>query len=355
MATVLNQKCPNCGGAVEFNPGTQNLKCPYCDAEFEVAAKEETANVVEASNWSSQGARWQEGEAANMVVYTCNSCGGEIIADSATGASTCPYCDSPVVMKGQFSGALRPDLVIPFKLDKKAAKEALKKHFKGKKFVPKGFFAENRIEEIKGIYVPYWLFTCDTYFEGSYQGEKVRRWSDSDYDYEETSIYDVYRSGNISFDNVPVDASIKMDDALMESLEPYNLAEGVDFNTAYLSGYLADKFDVSVEDSMPRANERIKNTADIEFKKTVTGYDSVTPIASEIGIPNGNYKYALYPVWLLNISWNGKMYPFAMNGQTGQFVGDIPTNKKLAYLVGLGGGALAGAAAFLIAFFAGIV
>lgn len=356
MPTVLNQKCPNCGGAVEFDAGAQRLKCPYCDTEFDIPEFSEKAeNVVEASKWNSQSSGWQEGETAGMVVYICNSCGGEIIADSATGASTCPYCDSPVVMKGQFSGALRPDLVIPFKLDKKAAKEALKNHFKGKKFVPKGFFTDNRIEEIKGIYVPYWLFTCDTFFEGSYKGEKVRRWSDSNYNYKEVSTYNIHRSGNISFDNVPVDASVKMDDALMESLEPYDISQGVDFNTAYLSGFLADKFDVSVDDSMPRANERIKATAEIEFRNTVRDYEHVYQVSSDMSVPNGIYKYALYPVWLLNISWNGKMYPFAMNGQTGQFVGDIPTNKKLAFLTGLGGGALAGIAAFVIAFFAGLV
>lgn len=356
MATVLQQKCPNCGGAVEFDANSQHLKCPFCDTEFEIsAAPEGMGNVVEEVKWKSQGNEWAEGETQGMSVYICNSCGGEIVADEATGASTCPYCDSPVVMKGQFSGALRPDLVIPFKFDKNAAKEALKNHFKGKKFVPKGFLTDNRIDEIKGIYVPFWLFTCDTAFEGMYRAETVRKWSDSKYEYTEISEYDCYRCGNISFDNVPVDASVKMDDALMESLEPFNLSEAVDFNTAYLSGYLADRFDVSVDDSVARANDRIRNTAEIEFEKTVTGYANVSPITSAMNVPNGFYRYALYPVWLLNVSWNGNTYPFAMNGQTGLFVGDIPTNKKLARLVGVLGGAAAGLAAYFIAFFTGLV
>lgn len=355
LATVLQQKCPNCGGAVEFDADSQRLKCPYCDTEFDISEEtENVANLVEKSDWSSTGAEWSQGETDGMSVYICNSCGGEIIADESTGASTCPYCDSPVVMKGQFSGALRPDLVIPFKFDKKAAKDALKKHFKGKKFVPKGFLSDNKIDEIKGVYVPFWLFTCDTYFEGVYTGKKIRRWSDSRYNYTEISEYKFYRNGNISFDNVPVDASVKMDDALMESLEPYDLSQAVDFNTAYLSGYIADKFDLSADDSVNRVNERIKNTAESEFEKTIVDYTGVSPETSAMNIADGFYKYALYPVWLLNVTWEGKVYPFAMNGQTGLFVGDIPTNKKLAWLVGLLGGAVAGLASYFIAFLAGL-
>ena len=38
----------------------------------------------------------------------------------------------------------------------------------------------------------------------------------------------------------------------------------------------------------------------------------------------------LYPVWLLNTTWNGNKYTFAMNGQTGKFVGDLPVDKAAA-------------------------
>ena len=138
MSAITEQKCPHCGGAVEFNVGAQKLKCPYCDAEFDIAAMQQAedfaANTVEQINWNSQGSQWGAGETDGMSVYACKSCGGEIVADATTGATSCPYCGNQVVMQGQFSGALKPDLVIPFKLDKKAAKEALKKHFKGKVF-----------------------------------------------------------------------------------------------------------------------------------------------------------------------------------------------------------------------------
>ncbi len=352
MSTLLEQKCPCCGGAVEFNVGAQRLKCPYCDAEFDIAAMQQAedfaANTVEQINWNSQGSQWGAGETDGMSVYACKSCGGEIVADATTGATSCPYCGNQVVMQGQFSGALRPDLVIPFKLDKKAAKEALKKHFKGKKFVPKEFLSDNRLDEVKGVYVPHWLFSCDAVVNATYQAEKYKHWSDSKNEYTETTAYNVYRSGSIGFDNVPVDGSTKMPDDLMESIEPFNLNEAVPFNTAYLAGYLADKYDVDVNQSMGRANERIQASALDAFEDTVEGYNAVTPMQAAMQVANGSYKYALYPVWILNVKWKGQNHTFAMNGQTGKFVGNIPTEEKKAKLIGGLGGAAVGALIYII-------
>lgn len=355
MSAILEQKCPNCGGAVEFDATSQQLKCPYCDTEFDInaikQAEEFAVNSTQEINWNPQNSQWEAGEAESVNVYSCNSCGGEIITDATTGATTCPFCGNQVVVKGQFSGELKPDLVIPFKIDKKTAKEALKNHFKGKKFVPKGFIDENRIEEVKGIYVPHWLFSCDALVEASYHAEKHTTWSDSKNIYTKTSKYNIYRSGSIGFDNVPVDGSAKMPDDLMESVEPFDISEAVPFNTAYLAGYLADKYDVDVDSSMPRANERIQQSAFDAFGDTVNGYDLVSPVAANMNVANGMCRYALYPVWILNVKWNNEIHTFAMNGQTGKLVGNIPTEEKKAKLIGGLGGLAAGALVYAIAWF----
>lgn len=245
-------------------------------------------------------------------------------------ATSCPFCDNPIVMMGQFAGALKPDLVIPFKLDKKAAKEGLKKHLTGKRLLPKIFKDQNHIDEIKGIYVPFWLFDTNVDATVSYRATKVRMWSDSDYDYTETSHFMVHRGGSIGFENVPVDGSTKMADDLMESIEPFNISGAVDFQTAYLAGYLADKYDVTAEQSIERANKRVKHSTEEAFAETVKGYATVTTDNSSVQFHGGKAKYALYPVWLLNTTWNGNKYTFAMNGQTGKFVGDLPVDKGAA-------------------------
>lgn len=309
------------------------MKCPYCNCEFEMSALAHYDNDLnnqqpDNMNWDiSAGSDWQQGEEDGLRVYVCSTCGGEIIADATTAATACPYCENPVVIKGQFAGALKPDLVIPFKLDKNAAKEALKKHYEGKRLLPKVFRSQNHIDEIKGVYVPFWIFDTNTQAQVRYKGTRTRTWSDSRYDYKEISHYVINRGGTIGFENVPVDGSTKMADDLMESLEPFDISSAVSFQTAYLAGYLADKYDVTAEESVLRANERIKKSTEQAFADTINGYDTVTPEYSSVQFYNGRAKYALYPVWLLNTSWNGKKYTFAMNGQTGKFVGDMPLDK----------------------------
>ena len=144
MSDIMEYKCPACGGAMEFDSKSQKMKCPYCDSEMSVeefqqmqqgkeagkaADQQETAagqqGPAGGGSWEAAGdGQWREGETDGMRVYACQSCGGEIVAEESTGAMTGPYCGNRVVMKGQFSGDMRPDYIIPFKLDKKDAKEA---------------------------------------------------------------------------------------------------------------------------------------------------------------------------------------------------------------------------------------
>ena len=279
-------------------------------------------------NWNTDaGSAWDSGETAGMKVYVCNSCGGEIVGDETTAATSCPFCGNPVVMMGNFTGALKPDLVIPFKLDKKAAKDALRMHAKSKKMAPKLFSDEQHLDEIKGIYVPYWLFDSSADVQLRFRATRSRAWSDRNYNYVETEEFLVDRGGSMSFEAVPADGSSKMDDTLMESIEPFDVSEAVPFQTAYLAGYLADKYDVTAEQSVERANERIRKTAEMTFAEQVQGYETVRLDSSSIQLRDSRVRYALYPVWLLNTSWKGSKYTFAMNAQTGKFVGDLPVDK----------------------------
>ncbi len=349
MAALKEYLCPCCNGAVEFNSQSQNMKCPFCDAEFDIDAlqtpEEETA-LQDDMSWESPGESWSEGETDGLRIYACNSCGGEVVADETTGASSCPYCGNPVIMTGQFAGDLKPDLVIPFKIDKDGAIAALKEHYKGKRLLPKVFRDENTIREIKGMYVPVWLFDTEADARIRYKATRTKTWSDSQYRYTETTHYAVYRAGNLAFENVPVDGSEKMDDTLMESIEPFNIQDAVDFRTAYLSGYLADKYDVDAEGAIERANERIRKSTSDAFTATVRDYATVTPEETNIQLQNGRARYALYPVWLLNTRWNDKTFTFAINGQTGKIAGDLPMDKGAYWKWFLGVWAIASAAIF---------
>lgn len=358
MAGIQEYKCPCCGGAIAFDSTLQKMKCPYCDTEFEMETlagydselKEEKADDM---TWDTSAKEtWRSGEDSGLSAYVCHSCGGEIVCDENTVAASCPFCGNPVVVTGQISGDLKPDYVIPFQLDKKAAIAALKAHCQGKRLLPKMFKDENHIKEVKGVYVPFWLYDAEANANMRYRATKIRTWSDSMYNYTETSYFLVSRGGSLAFENVPADGSTKMPDDLMESLEPFDYSKAVDFQTAYLAGYMADKYDVSAQDNAKRANERIRKSTEAAFDATVKGYATVTKETGSIQLSNNKVKYALLPVWILHTKWNGKDYLFAMNGQSGNMVGDLPCDKAAykKWLFGLTGviGAVMYAALFLI-------
>lgn len=357
MPEIREFKCPKCGSSVGFDSATQKMKCPYCstlidvseidDLPLEGGASEEKDGV----NLSDRpGTEWEEGETDNFKVYVCNSCGGEIIGDAEMAATSCPYCNNAVVIPSQFKGDLKPDFLIPFKLDKEEAKASLRRHVTGRRLVPKVFKDENHIDEIKGIYVPFWLFDAKTHVNASFSAEERKHWSDSKNNYTETKYYNLEREADMEFQHVAIDGSSKLADDLMESLEPFDFDDAVSFKTAYLAGYLADRYDVDIDASIGRANERIRTSARSMIESTVGGYNSVSTQNVDVHFYDTSASYALYPVWLLNTSWNGGKYTFAMNGQTGKFVGDLPVDKGQLTAWRIGIGAAVAAAAFVLSY-----
>ena len=195
-----------------------------------------------------------------MRVYSCPSCGAQLICEETTAATSCPYCGNPTVIPEQFSGILKPDYILPFKLSKEDAVSALKQHYKGKLLLPKLFRDNNHIEELRGIYVPFWLFDGEAEGSANYMATTTRVFRHGDTEITETSFYEVQRAGTLPFSRVPVDASRKMPDDYMDSIEPFDYAGLKPFSTAYLPGFFADKFDVSIEESSSRADKRCRQS-----------------------------------------------------------------------------------------------
>lgn len=332
MTTISEYKCPSCGGPLEFSSEKQKLCCPFCDSEYTVeefnAAPMQTT-VSEDDSWNGviEAGQWDDSELAGLAEYICRSCGGTILTDKTTASASCPYCGNPVVMNDQVSDTLKPEYVIPFKLNKDAARAEFEKHLGGKKLLPRAFTENNHIDEIKGIYVPYWIFDADVDAKFSYDAKTETKHKENDEEVTETKTYKLFRKGTLRFEAIPVDASVKMPDDLMESIEPFDLSEAVAFNPGYLAGYSADRYSIGTEETIERARERLERSTRDAFKDTLRDYEDVEETFSLI-LPDIQARYVLYPVWILNTVWNDKTYTFAMNGQTGKFVGDLPIDQS---------------------------
>ena len=325
-------ECPCCGGTLQFDSHSQDIVCPYCDSHFSVddlkAYTDDLASDKEEdTSWDESTVQaYTNQEMKGMKIYSCQSCGGEIIVDETTTSTSCPYCGNNLLVSKQLSGDLKPNVVIPFKNDKENVLTSLKSFFKKKPLLPRTFSRDNVVEEVKPLYVPFWLFDADVEGKVRFKGEITKRWSDANYDYKEVKYYSLVRGGDIAFDHVPVDGSQKMEDKLMESIEPYNFEEAVDFNAGYLAGYAADRYDVDKDVTFNRATERFRDGTIQAFRGDIKGYENVTVDDSNIQLSNTKTTYALYPVWILNTKWKDKNYRFAVNGQTSKVAGDLPVS-----------------------------
>ncbi len=354
--TSVSYKCPNCEAPLSFQPGNEKVTCEYCGTELEVSVVEEmfrkkeamAAKAAEAqeAKWDTEaaGGEWSEDEMAAMRTFTCSSCGAEIVADENTMATECCYCGNPTMLPNRFAGMLKPDFVIPFKKTKEEAVAALKEFYKGKRLLPDAFTANNRVEDIQPMYVPFWLFDSSVEAHANFRAESVNVITTSDETITETSVYDCIRGGNMRFERIPVDGSSKMDNDYMESIEPFDYNELVPFSAAYFTGYLADKYDEDAETSVPRADKRVEASAVEVLQDTVTGYDNCTTESFAVIKEGGNVTYAMVPVWILTTRYQGKPYTFMMNGQTGKMVGSLPYDSSKAMMY------FAGAAAIVMVF-----
>lgn len=347
---LLSFKCPSCGAPLTYDSDSSDFACSYCDSHFDFeTVKNADVNAEKPFDWGDYNKNVSTEELEGTVSYVCQSCGAEIVADATTAATRCPYCDNVVLMEPNLTGFVKPNGVIPFKIDQKGLADRIKAFCKGKWLLPKNFVTANKIKEVQGVYVPFWLFDCTCDGDATYETTRVRHWSDSSYNYTETSYYYATIDGSMSFSRIPVDGSVKMDDALMDSLEPFDYSQLVEFAPGYLSGYLADRFDVNAESSLPRADARVRQSVDQVYRGQLSEFTSVMRVASNLKLTDPAVKYVLLPVYLITSKYAGKNYSFAVNGQTGKVIGSLPVSKGKFWSFLLGFSALFSAIAYLIA------
>ena len=339
---VLKYQCPRCTGPMHFDIEKQLLVCDYCESEYpesyflqEEADKERTDETSSDEKKDDSQVDWKlEGYLDNSEVleeqrgFVCTSCGAEVVSDGNTVSTECMYCGNPIVFTDKVEGMVKPDLVIPFQVDKEKAQKTLKAFYNKKILLPKAFKDENRIRKIAGMYVPFWLFSGTGEGRISGTATKVSTYTQGEYEVTKTKYYNVSREGNMGFEKIPVDASRKMEDNYMDGLEPFHYDDLKPFSTTYMAGFFADKFDVSVKECATRAKRRVVNSTESALKNTISGYSNVTINNNYVSLSDEDVKYALLPVWMLNTKFEDKMYHFAINGQTGKVSGDLPIDKK---------------------------
>lgn len=283
---TVTYQCPNCSAALEYNNALGKFKCLFCDSEF-------TEEDIKK--------RFAENE------------GFELSQENLEAEQEAAQDES-----------------------NRQAETAFKEYCKGKFLLPKGFASEAQIQNITPLYVPYWLKsgTLDAFMEA--EGHKVHSWRVGDTRFTNTKIFNVTRRAEMTFVRVPCDGSKRIDDSLMESIEPFDYTGIKPFSMSYLSGCGAEKYDVTVQEAAPVIDKRISDAAADLLRSDMNGYSTIAEKRRNISFTKQQTVYGLLPVWFLNYTYKGRDYPFVMNGQTGCNFGILPVSGLKKFLFGAG-------------------
>lgn len=336
--SVMVYKCPQCGASLTFDADKQSWDCKFCLGSFDVetlekhlaAQKEKNPDFEKPEEAGPEGGVEHDhvhvDDEFNKYAraYICPDCGAEIVTDATTAATFCVFCHNPTIIPSRLAGEYRPSKVIPFKISKEAAQKAFMNWCRKKPLVPSAFKSRPQMEKITGMYLPFWLHDCAVSGTIHANAQKIRRWRSGNYEYTETQYYELFREGDMRFSGVPADGSSKMEDTMMDLLEPFEYDQMVDFSMSYLSGYLAEKYDVDKEAVFPRIKERVANDTISQLMTTTRGYDAIQVRHKEVRIKSKQVHYTLLPVWMLIYKHKDKKYLYAMNGQTSKVVGNLP-------------------------------
>lgn len=317
-------KCKSCGGNVVYSPEKHQMFCPFCES---LESEERT-----------------EGSTPDMTI--CPNCGGEVPVEEFTSAAQCPYCDGYLIFNERIEGEYEPKLMIPFQMGKESCKKLIRDTFKKNLFAPTDFLSEVRLNSIQGVYVPYWFYDYDTSCTFQGEGTRVRSWTTGNTQYTETSFYAVFRDMDIAFTRIPVDASEKMPDGVMDLMEPYNYNQLVGFQPKFMSGFYGEKYNMSADTLEGRARKKMTEDAEILLKQSYAGYGTVRTINKNVRVAENSASYGLLPVWRYLYTYSDREFPFYVNGQTGKIVGEAPVSKKKMWAYA---GTLWGCLAFIFA------
>lgn len=326
---AVQYKCPSCGGDITYNADSGLFTCEYCNGTYtiqQVISAHKRNESIDLTDKEKQERQIEFEE--KSALYLCPSCGSEIIADKNAVTMECYYCHSPVTLVGRLSGEYKPDYIIPFSISREQAEQKFKDFCKNMILLPNDFTNGKVLEKITGVYVPFWLgnysydtrvlATCRTYTKINSSKDRVRE-------------YSVDKAAAIYYQNVPADGARLMDDELLDALQPYNYDELQNFSMSYLSGFMAEKYDIGADEALARQEPFVKEHCKKFMENHLeTIYDTATIDQSMTERQSSSHSYALLPVWFLTYNYKGKIYQYGINGQTGKVSGSLPLdNKKL--------------------------
>lgn len=315
-----SHKCLSCGSNLFFELKEGTLNCQSCGNKY----FPEIFDVSELLSSIKEGDAGDEEAGKHEIV--CNSCGSVMVTDEKTMSTVCAFCGSPALVTRRLQKEFRPDYIIPFKNTAKEITEMVKTWAKERTYLPKDFWRKCSFTNPTGIYVPFWLVDANCYFDIVGGGSYIKRGEALD----RVNFFEVERKGTFRMEKVPFDGSIRINDRMMEAIEPFDYSELVPFSSAYLQGFYSERYELTVNDMANRITNRFRDymysaaVDHMEIKK----YEQFNLEQDKSTTDGFVIKYALLPVWFMKLKYRRTIYNIVVNGQTGEVAGTTPTRER---------------------------
>ena len=327
--------CTQCGAKVEFAPGTDALECPYCGNRTTIPAGDEP---IEEQDFLSAVADdlGADAETEEVPSVQCRSCAALVEPSASQEAFPCPYCGASIVTTARSRRLIKPQALLPFKIDRGRATDLFRAWIRKLWFAPDALKKLATLDgRLQGLYAPYWSYDADT--TTRYTGQRgdnytVTRTRTVNRDgksvtetYQDTEIRWRHASGTVhrDFDDVLVVGSESLPRNLAESLEPWDLGQLTPYADEYLSGFLAERYQIDVKRGWQRATERMEAVIRVDVKGDIGGdhqrIHSLTTDHRDI-----TFKHILLPMWICSYRYKEKIYRFLVNARTGEVQGQRP-------------------------------
>lgn len=340
----LKKPCASCGAELKFKPGSHQLNCGYCGYEEFIEQAKSSFEELELQHYMKVVG--ENAYTETIELLHCKNCGANQHVAKNYKSLACLYCGEPLIKEDiEKEGWILPGAVVPFQLDEKKARNIFTTWVNGLWFAPNKLKrAALDPESIHGVYLPYWTFDANLF--ASYQGQR------GDY-YYETKRYRTKNgtqtkrirktrwssaSGSVNgfVDDILINASEKKRQEIPAKIAHWNLKELTVFNTDYLSGFITEKYTVSLKDGHHQSFREAKKIANRWIRQDIGG-DTQRIHHSDIKLSKETFKHILLPVYISSYSYHGKAYHFYINGQLGTISGSRPYSFWKIFLLVLFG------------------
>ena len=345
IAAVQKYPCAACGAQAEWNPSKQMLVCSFCGTEAPFSVDDKTGALVEHDLVRAlrEIPDSERGWLDEKRTVQCQSCKAVSVFDSTRVGQNCEFCGSPKLLDYQeIRAPIRPQGILPFKVDQGKVREQIRRWFGSKWIAPSDLKRRAMVDRVTGIYIPYWTFDAEVHCpweadaghyyytteeyrdsQGKAQTRQVRhtRW--------------VPASGVIDhfFDDVPVSGTHGVHPGLLREVEPFATKELVGYETAYVSGFVVEHYQVVLFDAAERSRQSMHDQLLAMCAAAVPG-DTHRNLQIHPAFSGQTFKHVLVPVWMLSYNYGSKAYQVVVNGYSGEMAGEYPKSPwKILFLV----------------------